>query len=167
MEKNRLENLQKIADKTETTQVNAVYEKKDSTKDYTDFYNQEITGISELVGTTEEVFEIIQTRIKDYGEMIRSFHARQAAAVNFIRQNTHKLSVEAQAKFKLEDLTYKVLPPKDPRSVKKTGGVKLAETPEEKEKAYRDLAKAMQWRNKFNELDIEKAKKFVEDSKKG
>ena len=68
MEKNRLENLQKIADKTETTQVNAVYEKKDSTKDYTDFYNQEITGISELVGTTEEVFEIIQTRIKDYGE---------------------------------------------------------------------------------------------------
>ena len=42
-----------------------------------------------------------------------------------------------------------------------------SETPEEKEKAYRDLAKAMQCRNKFNELDIEKAKKFVEDSKKG
>ena len=33
----------------------------------------------------------------------------------------------------MEDLTYKVLPPKDPRSVNKTGGVKLAETPEEKQ----------------------------------
>lgn len=166
MEKDRLRELENKANSLEPTQVGAVYENKDVTLDYTTFYNQEIKSISEYEGTTEEIFSRIQQDIKDYGEQIRSIHARQNAAINYIQQNTHKLSQEAQEKFKLKDLTYKVLPPKAPRSTTVKKVVKLAETDEEKDIVYSKIAKSLGWFDDNHQPDIKRAKEMIEEGTK-
>ena len=124
-------------------------------EDFQTQYNNEVSAISEIEGTTEEIILEIRKRILDYGDKIHSFQAKQSAGINYIQQIEKKLSVEKRESLRLKDLLYKPQAPKAPRSTKK-------KSPEqEAEKAIKSLAKQLKWYKDDGSLDLDRVKKEI------
>jgi hypothetical protein len=113
-----------------------------SPEDFKRYYNAEVEAIQDIKGTQQEIAEEIKNRILKYGNALFSLQAATQAADQYLRAMYSKMDAEHRQAISMDDLRYKPLPVKPPRSTKSPKEKTLEQIEKQREKDLVNIAKA-------------------------
>ena len=113
-----------------------------SPDDFKRYYNAEVEAIQDIQGTPQEIAEEIKNRILKYGNALFSLQAATQAADTYLRAMYSKMDAEHRQAISMDDLRYKPLPVKPPRSTKSPKEKTQEQIEKQREKDLVNIAKA-------------------------